>query len=183
MANRISTRVSSLSSPLWMWAVFVILGLPALSCQAASPAKPPDAANATYTIDRQSIALLNGSAEQSAAPGSATKIVTELSDKQAGGDVSGDGKPDVAVVLIHAPGGSGTFYYVAAVLNDGTEKGKTTNAELLGDRISVDKLNVVDSQIVVDYLDRRSGEPMATPPSVKATKKFALKDGKLVAAQ
>ncbi len=167
---------------LWVPVVILLISL-VLACQGAPAAKPPDAANATYSIDRQSIALANGSAEQAAAPGSATKIVTKLSDKQTVGDVNGDGKPDVAVVLIHTPGGSGTFQFVAVVLNDGTEKGKTSNAELLGDRISVEKLSIVDGQIVVDYLDRRSGEPMVTPPSVQATKKFVVKEGKLVGAQ
>ncbi len=165
------------------WLLLVILALLASSCQGASQPKPPDAANATYTIERQSISLSNGSAEQSVAPGSATKIVTKLSDHEAVGDVNGDGRPDVTVVLIHSPGGSGTFYYVAAVLNDGTERGKTTNVELLGDRVSVESLGIVGGQIVVDYLTRRSSDPMAAPPSIRTTKRFLVKDDKLVPVQ
>lgn len=162
------------------WLVFAILASLVSSCQGITQAKPPDAANATYTIERQSITLTSGSAERPIAPGSATKIVTKLSDQKALGDVNGDSKPDVAVVLIHDPGGSGTFYYVAAVLSDATSKGNTTNVELLGDRISVDKLSIAEGRIVVDYLTRRSGEPMATRPSVTTTKKFLVKDGNLL---
>lgn len=173
----------------WLVSIlFVSTGINASSCQAAPTTvadqiKPPDAANASYTIEGQSITLVNGSAERSIVPGSATKLLTKLSDQQAVGDVNGDGKPDVAVVLIQDPGGSGTFYYLAAVLNDSTGKGNSTNVDLLGDRIAVEKLSIDKGDIVVDYLTRRSDDPLATPPSVKTTKRFSIKEGKLAASK
>lgn len=158
--------------------VFILAIVLAISCQIGTQEKAPDAANATYTIDGRPITLSNGRAEQPAAPGSATKIVTRLADKQAVGDVNGDRRPDAALVLIHDPGGSGTFYYIAAVLNDGGP-GKATDAKLLGDRIVVEKISIVDGRIVVEYLTRRDGEPLAATPSIKVTKAFTVKDGKL----
>ncbi|MBM2826683.1 MAG: hypothetical protein HW403_747 [Dehalococcoidia bacterium] len=178
--------------PWGWWLVPVLLIFTASSCQAspqagspvvATPSKPPDAANATYMIERQSVTLSNGSAEQSIVPGSATKMLTKLSDQQAVGDLNGDGKPDVAVVLVHDPGGSGTFYYIAAVLNDGTGKGNSTNVELLGDRIAVEKISIDKGEMVVDFLTRRSDDPRTAPPSVKTTKRFSVRDGKLAASQ
>ena len=75
----------------------------------ASTAAAPDPANATFKIGVDSVTLANGRAERDAAPGSATKTVTTLSDRRASGDVDGDGRPDTIVVLIHQPGGTGTF--------------------------------------------------------------------------
>ncbi len=109
-------------------------------------------------------------------------VVTKLSDKQGVGDLTADGKSDVAVVLTQNSGGSGTFYYAAALLNNGTPQGQATNSVLLGDRIVLQNVAVTNGQMVVNYLDRRSGEPMTTAPSVAVTKTFAVRDGQLVPA-
>lgn len=164
------------------WWLLAILAMLVMSCQGAAESKAPEAANATYTVEGRSVTLSNGVAEEAAAPGSATKIRTKLSEMQAVGDLDGDRKPDIVVVLIRDPGGSGTFYYLAAVLNDAAGVGKATNAQLLGDRIVVENLSVGSGQITVEYLTRREREPMAAAPSVKVTKKFAVKDSKLVEA-
>lgn len=162
------------------WLAVAAAALLTLSCQGAQgtgDTQAPDAANATYTIDGQAVRLSNGSAERAAAPGSATKIRTSLSDKRAVGDVNGDRKSDVAVILTHDPGGSGTFSLLATVLAD--SQGKATNTVLLGDRVVVENLGIANGQITVEYLSRRDNEPMAAPPSVKTAKRFAVKDGKL----
>jgi hypothetical protein len=164
----------------YTWLVLAVITLAASSCQLFAQAKPPDPANATYAIEGRSITLAQGSAEQPAAPGSATKSVTRLSDKQAAGDVTGNGKPALAVVLIYTPGGSGTFYYVSVLLNEGGENGTATNAILLGDRIAVEQVSINDRQIVVDYLTRPNGAALATPPSVKTSKKLVAKDRSLL---
>ena len=182
-------------------AVTLIVALPFIAAACAAPATPtptsapptptkapaattpPDAANATCTIERATITLSGGRAESPAAPGSATKVVTQLSDKQATGDLNGDGRLDIAVVLVHQPGGSGTFYYVTAVLNEGGGRGKATSAQLLGDRIAVEKASIEGGKIVVDFLTRGQNEPMAAPPTVKATKKFTVSGDKLTEVQ
>ena len=150
-----------------------------LSLACAAPVAAPDAASATFTIDGKPVTLVAGRSEREAAPGSATKIVTMLGAEKAEGDVDADGRPDVAVTLVYQPGGSGSFTYVAAVLNP-TAGATGTNAVLVGDRVKVTVLRLDGKTIVVEYLDRRPGEPFATAPSVPTTKRLVTSGGKLV---
>lgn len=130
-----------------------------------SAVQTTDYKNATYTIDGQSVTLVNGSAEVAAAPGSASKIVTTYFGNDATGDLNDDGIPDAAFILTQDSGGSGTFYYVVAALKTGTGY-KGTNAVLLGDRIAPQSTQIQNGEIIVNYADRAPGEPMTTAPSV-----------------
>lgn len=148
----------------------------ALGC---SPPPPPDPTNAIYTIEGQQITLAASRAETPVAPGSAAKAVTTLGEPRATGDANGDGKADTVVVLIHNAGGTGNFRYVAALLNGGNGKATATPAVLIGDRVAVTKVSISGSEIAVEYLDHKPGEPMAATPSVPAARKFTVKDGAL----
>jgi hypothetical protein len=156
----------------------IALTLALAACSA--PVAAPDAANASYVIEKSSITLANGRAETPVAPGSAAKAVTTLTQK-AVGDIDGDGRDDVAVVLIHEPGGSGSFTYVAVVLN-ATTGAKTTNALLIGDRVAGPAVRLDGKTVVIDYLDRRAGEAFSVAPSVPTTKRFVIRGGVLVPA-
>jgi hypothetical protein len=145
-----------------------------------SSVSPPDPSNATFTIERDTVALVNGRAEREAAPGSATKVTTTLADPRVSGDVDGDGRPDTVVVLIYQPGGSGTFFYVAALLN-ATGGVTTTPAVLFGDRIKVTDVKLDGRTIVVEVLDRTAGQALSESPSVASTKRFVIDRGALVA--
>ena len=140
---------------------------------------PVDPSNATYILDSRTITLTNGVFDEPAAPGSAAKATTRLTDKRASGDMNGDGKPDVAVVLTSSGGGSGTFYYAVALLSQGGGKGDATNAILLGDRIGVDAIRIDGGKIIIDTLERRPGEPFTTAPSVRFARTFQVKAGAL----
>ena len=141
---------------------------------------PPDPSNATFKIERDTVALVNGRAEREAAPGSATKVTTTLADLRASGDVDGDGRPDTVVVLIYQPGSSGTFSYLAVLLN-ATGGVTTAPAVLLGDRIKISGVKLDGRTIVVDVLDRTAGQPFSESPSVASTKRFVVDRGALVA--
>lgn len=146
----------------------------------APNAAAPDPASATYKIDKDTVTLANGRAEREAAPGSASKIVTTLTDKRTTGDVDGDGRADAIVVLASQPGGSGTFYYVAVLLN-GASGVTSTPAMLLGDRVAVTGVRLDGTTIVIEFLDHASGQPLASSPSVATTKRFGVAQGALVA--
>lgn len=137
-----------------------------------------DPANATYLIDGQTVTLAGGKAEEPAAPGSASHVITGLSDRLAAGDLTGDGKIDLAVVLTQETGGSGTFFYLGALANDGTP----IKAAFLGDRIAVQNVRIVDGKIAVDLLTRDANAPMAARPQSKESRLYVVKDGALVTA-
>jgi hypothetical protein len=139
-----------------------------------------DPKNATYTIEGKDVALLNGQAQTEAAPGSALKIITQYFGNEVKADFNGDGVADVAFLLTQDAGGTGTFYYVAAVISENNGY-KGTNAILLGDRIAPQTTEFRNGMIIVNYADRKPGEPFTTPPSVGVSKYFKVVDGKIIA--
>lgn len=120
--------------------------------------------DATYTIDGNSITLVNGLAQSEAAPGSASKLTTRYFGNEATGDLNGDGLDDVAFVLTQEGGGSGTFFYVVAALKT-TSGWQGSDAVFLGDRIAPQTTQINNGTIVVNYAERKKGEPMTTAPS------------------
>jgi len=138
--------------------------------------------NAEYPIDLASTGkaqLKDGSFEELAAPGSATKTTIRLGKKRAFGDVNGDGTEDVAVTLIADPGGSGTFTYLSLVLNE-AGVAKPLPAVLLGDRITIKSMGIHPGKVVVTTLTRKPDEPMSAKPTVEETRIFELQGDELV---
>jgi len=151
---------------------------PAPSVKTASSPLPADYKNGTYNINGTDVALANGYAETEAAPGSASKLVTQYFGNEATADLDGDGLPDTAFLLTQSGGGSGTFYYVAAALK--TPNGyKGTNAVFLGDRIAPQATEIQNGEIIVNYADRKPGEPMTARPSVGVSKYLRVENGTL----
>ena len=136
--------------------------------------------DATYRIEGHEVHLTDGLAEVQAAPGSATKVRTAVFGEPAHGDLNGDGVDDAALFLVHEPGGSGTFFYVAAALRlNGGYRG--TDAVLLGDRVAPQTITVRNGVALANYADRRPDEPMAAAPTVAFTKYLVLRGDALVA--
>ncbi len=132
--------------------------------------------NAEYPIELTSTGkalLKDGVFEEPAAPGAATKTRVSLGEERASGDLNSNGVQDAAVILIGNPGGSGTFFYLAAVLNQNGIARPVASA-FLGDRILVKSLAIRSGEILVTLLTRESEEPMATDPTVEVTRKFKL---------
>jgi hypothetical protein len=141
--------------------------------------------NAEYPIDVASTGkaqLKNGVFEETVVPGSATKTKISLGKEQATGDLNGDGGQDAAVTLVADPGGSGTFIYLAAVINrDGAAE--PIASAFLGDRIAVKSLAIESGKIHVTMLTRKEGEPMAAKPTVELSRRFKLQGDSLVEVQ
>jgi hypothetical protein len=137
-----------------------------------------DPLQASYLVERQEVRLVDGRSEVRAAPGSATTIKTWVLGKPVYGDLDGDADEDAAVLLVHAPGGSGTFYYVATALNlNGTYRGQ--NAVLIGDRVAPQSVEIRNGVVITNYADRRFEEPMTTPPSVGKSKYLTVRGDEL----
>jgi hypothetical protein len=132
-------------------------------------ASATDPLNATYIIEGHNVRLINGRSETRPAPGSATRVITSIFGKPVYGNLDGRGGVDAALMLTYDPGGSGTFTYVAAALDEnGMIRG--TRAILLGDRVMPRKISIRNGVVIANYANRRPGEPMAAPPSVGTTK-------------
>jgi hypothetical protein len=138
------------------------------------------ALNSTYLLGKESITLVNGIFEKKAAPNSSAVNKTQVWEQPIIGDLNADGKDDAAVCLINTPGGSGTFYYIAAAINDANMKNfKGTNAVFLGDRIQLSKLSIENNIISVTYNEIQAGKAMTATPSVTVSKKFKVENGLL----
>ena len=147
-------------------------------CKFATDMIGKDAANCEYVIDGNSVVLKQGQTEKQAAPGSATIATTRIFDATTTGDLNGDGRDDVLVLLVQNSGGSGSFYYVAAALR--TKDGyRGTNAILIGERIAPRAMEIRDGTIVVNYGERYPWESFAVPPSVSRSRYFVVETDEL----
>ncbi len=159
---------------------------------ASTPAAPPAAstgggvtqesmANATYNVEGPAsgtATLVNGEYREPAAPGSASEIVVTLSPLSILGDLNGDGITDGAAILTVDMGGSGTFYYLAAVVD---QNGVPVNVDtvLLGDRVQIQSVAIKDGVITVDMLTAGPNDPLCCPTQ-EVTVSYKLEGDKLV---
>jgi hypothetical protein len=118
--------------------------------------------------------------EEREGQGPTSKIVTSVFGNEKVGDINSDKRNDIVFLLVRKGSGSGTFYYVtSAVQNtDGTYTG--TNTLFLGDRIAPQTTEINNGLITINYADRKSDEPMTTPPSIGKSMFINLQNGILV---
>jgi hypothetical protein len=138
-------------------------------------------ANATYQgVYEQPVTLVDGSyeGEPFVEGGASRPTLTLLPEPIGSGDLNGDDLADAAVLLAENSGGSGTFIYLAAMLNtdSGTENVATT---LLGDRIQVQGLSIESGRITVDAMTFADSDPQCCP-SQPVTRTFELQGDMLV---
>jgi heat shock protein HslJ len=93
------------------------------------------------------------------------------------GDVTGDGKANIVVLLWSSSGGSGTFDYISVVGR--TETGVASLATaVLGDRIQVRQGRIVDGRIELDVV-QAGPEDAACCPTQMATRIWQMSPGEL----
>lgn len=140
-----------------------------------------DALNTTYIIDGREVKLINGLAENVTPIEGSAKITVKAFGEAVTGDISYDEADDMAIILSYDAGGTGTFYYAVAAIN---EQGKYfgTNAVFLGDRIVGQNISIKNKILTVNYTDRLPNEAMTAQPSVAVTRYFKYENSKLVDA-
>ena len=142
-----------------------------------------DLANAEYILDATNTGkapLKDGYFEETSAPDSVSINRVKLNEQKAFGDINGDGLEDAAVTLNVESGGSGTFTYLALVLNENGEV-KPLPAVFLGDRIKIRSMSIESNIIKVDLYTHTENEPLSSEPTVEETLRYSLKnDGRIL---
>jgi hypothetical protein len=130
-------------------------------------------------IYQEPIQLTDGTYEgEPFVEGGASRPTVTFIEPYAFGDLNGDGVDDAVVLLVESSGGSGSFVYMAAVLN---QKGKPENVDtlLLGDRAQVQSLTIADGQISVTMVTHGPDDPMCCPTQ-EVEQIYELQENKLV---
>jgi hypothetical protein len=138
-----------------------------------------DFGNQKIMLSNQELAFVNGTYKSSDTADSGHSATID-------NQTLSPSKTRAAAILIDNPGGSGTFYYlIAGMQKDGMEI--YSEPVSLGDRIKIVSVTVEDpeahdnGEIVVVYLDRAEGAPMAEEPTQQVTKKYSfLENGNLI---
>lgn len=138
--------------------------------------------NAEYSgIYPEAVRLVDGRYEgEPFVAGGASRPTLQV-ERTAFGDINGDGQLDGAAILIENSGGSGSFYYLAVVLN---QEGKPDHAAslLLGDRLQVQSLSVADGKIDLTAKRHAASDPQCCPSEV-SDQVFRLEGNQLVAVE
>jgi len=130
-------------------------------------------------IYQDPVQLTNGTYEgEPFVEGGASRPTVTFIEPHAIGDLNGDGVDDAAVLLVENSGGSGSFVYLAAILN---QEGTPENAGtvLLGDRAQVQSLTIADGQISVTMVTHGPDDPMCCPTQ-EVQQTYELQDNELV---
>lgn len=127
--------------------------------------------NATYTVDGKQVKFVNGSATGTDA---GSGITYKVWGTPATGKLNTDSYTDAALIIEQTGSGSGVFYYTAASMQNDKSLYTGTNAVLLGDRIAMQNFSIVNYEVIVNYAERKPGEPMTTQPSVGVSKYFKV---------
>jgi heat shock protein HslJ len=110
-------------------------------------------------------------------PDSATEIIVSLIDPPAYGQLSA-GEPAAAVILVTDPGGSGTFYDLALVVEQDGEPLNIASTQL-GDRIQINALYFQDGAILVDMITQGPDDPFCCP-TLQVLRRYELQDEQLL---
>ena len=101
-----------------------------------------------------------------------------LDEPRARGDLNGDGREEIVVLLAANLGGSGTFMHLAVLEQRGGELVNLTTLAL-GDRVKVESLAIDSGRIEAKMLEFGPDDPMCCP-SQPGQHRWALQDDQLV---
>lgn len=96
------------------------------------------------------------------------------------GDLDGDGVADGAAILVESTGGSGTFYYLFAVLGRAGAFVQAGPPEWLGDRTRIERLGIDRRGVItLRFVTHRDSDP-ACCPTWRIEDRFRVENGQLV---
>ncbi|MDP2770957.1 MAG: hypothetical protein Q8O81_14120 [Giesbergeria sp.] len=133
--------------------------------------------NLTYRIGTDSITLQDGKREfiPDLDHGSHEKAIAVHLTDHAFGDLDDDGNTDAIAILQVTDGGTGIYYYLAAIFNDkGTAK-QFGKAYVLGDRLHFRSISVSDGEVAMELMMHGSNDALCCPTQFRSLE-FRVKD-------
>lgn len=97
------------------------------------------------------------------------------------GDLNGDGVADAVVLLVENSGGSGSFVYLAAVINEAGEASNVSTV-LVGDGVQVESITVEGATIHLQAKTFAADDPQCCP-SLEQTLSYTFEAAQLVSQQ
>lgn len=175
-------RLRTATGARWLRVIALLLLAGALltACTELARSALESATYLTENASEGSATLEDGEFREQVAPGSASEVVIRLG-KWSLGDIDGLDALDAAAITVEDPGGSGTFYYLHALIGDGANL-RDVAVAFLGDRIRIEGVSVHGGVITVALLDRPLDAPFAEPPSIPVIRQFRLEGGELTEA-
>ena len=151
---------------------------------AATPVSLPEQAseirNAQYQLGAidalQVVQLQDGKFEQGA-PGANDYISIALTDFAAVGDVTGDGREDLAVLVSENYGGTGVFVFLALYEQSNGEF-TFLASRMVDDRPQLNALSIENGEIFLDAVIHGPDEPMCCP-TLRTTRHYRFVDNQL----
>jgi len=136
--------------------------------------------NAEYLgVYEETIRLTSGKYEgEPFVEGGASRPTVIFIEPYAFGDLNGDGVADAVALLVENSGGSGSFIYLAAMVND---QGKAQNVStlLLGDRAQIQSIAIEAGAIVLNMVSHGPDVAMCCPTQ-EVVQAYALRGDELV---
>ncbi len=132
----------------------------------------------SYTIDGQVYKMNDGLAIAESTSSSVSKDIVRIFATYDSADFDNDKAMENLVILQKTTEGTGIFYYVA-VAKMYVHGWVSSEAKLLGDRIAIQNAEYRDGKIIVNYADRKPGEPMVIQPSVGVSQYFKYENDRL----
>lgn len=134
------------------------------------------ALNGTYTIAGEPVTLKGGVAVSERADGGPGTL-TKIENLPVRGDLDGDGRDELVVILTQDKGDGAVMYYVSAISG---ATGKPMDTLPLGDRVVVRNIDTSDDCIWLTMLTHKQGQNPATPPTKEITRQYTSRDGLLI---
>jgi hypothetical protein len=96
------------------------------------------------------------------------------------GDLDGDGSADAAAILVESSGGTGSFYYLFAIMNRDGKPVQAGEPEWLGDRTDVQRLTIDDKGIIAIRMLTHKDSDASCCPTLRIDDRYRVKAGKLI---
>lgn len=139
-------------------------GQPPARGEVAPPISPEQLESLTFNLGvvGEPVTLVNGQYYLPFVESLGTGVLVALSEMRASGDLDNDGDEDAAVLLLADDGGDSMFIYLGVIVNDnGTPR--PVDAYELGDRVTVDNLQIDSGQIMVRMTTHAPDDPECCP--------------------